>query len=300
MDYQTFLAEIKQYFSDYFGEQAMISIQHVLKNNTLELDAVSIMEQGHHIAPSIYLNDYYKDFKEGNLTFHQITSEILQIHTTHCPPQTLDANFYSSFHLIKNNIVFKLIHYRSNQELLSQVPHVPYLDLAICFCYYLENFNEQSGSILIRNEHIKSWNISCRDLYEAALQNTPELFPYSLKSMETILQSIWPQSDCDSFYQWNTKEAASMYVLSNQKDFYGASAILYPDLLKKLGRRFRCSFYVIPSSIHEVILVPDKDLNPDCDLSSIIQTVNSEHVPMEDVLSDHAYYYDMNQEILTM
>lgn len=83
-----------------------------------------------------------------------------------------------------------------------------------------------------------------------------------------------------------------IYVLTNQLKFFGASVLLYRDILKKCSDLFKDDFYLIPSSIHEVIALPKELVSSRENLNALIQEVNREHVAPEEILSDHFYFYN--------
>ena len=81
---------------------------------------------------------------------------------------------------------------------------------------------------------------------------------------------------------------------------YGASALFYPEFLEQVAKRFRGKFFILPSSIHELILVPDygEDVKG---LKEIVSDVNdnSDAVTEEDFLSNSVYHYDAKLHRLT-
>ena len=99
---------------------------------------------------------------------------------------------------VKDNILFKLINTEYNQELLMQVPHIPYLDLSIVFYIYVSESEQGIMATLVHNEHIESWNVTVDELYEAARKNTPERMPARFCSIVepvsyTHLKPQWSQ-----------------------------------------------------------------------------------------------------------
>ncbi|MGN0170530.1 MAG: DUF5688 family protein [Lachnospiraceae bacterium] len=297
MNYQEFLCQVKLQLTTRLGNDHMITIRSVTKNNNQKLDALTIMEPGRHIAPTIYLNPYYQILISGRLTFNQILDKILDFHREYMPPEHIDPEFFSNYEKVKKRIAYKLIHYQRNQELLKQIPHIPYLDLAICFYCYAQTGPGSQATILIHNEHLEMWKIDETTLYETARLNTPMLFPHTLTSMNAFMENYH-----DPFFQ-EIKEAPSfsipMYILSNKSNLFGASCMLYDNLLSQLSIEFHNSFYILPSSLHELILIPSQQKDDLACFSAMVQDVNKNHVAPVDILSDHAYFFNKaSQEIL--
>ena len=96
------------------------------------------------------------------------------------------------------------------------------------------------------------------------------------------------------------RSAIPMYIMTNRQEVNGASVLLYDDVLQTFALKKKTDFYIMPSSIHEVILIP-KSKSPDLkDLNEMINEVNETQVQEEEVLSDHAYYYEKNTHTLMM
>lgn len=300
MIYQIFLDQIKEHLSAHFTD-ADIVIQKIRKNNDLILDALSIIEPGKNIAPTIYLNSYYKDLKSGKLQFHEIVDHIIQFHKSYSPNMNVAMDFFLDFDSLKDHIVFRIVNFSMNQQLLKEIPHIPYLDLAICF-YYLYGENEQEqGTILIRNEHLKLWKVNDQTIYELARENTPKLLPASVSDMQTILKQLRSAEPMISLdIEEPLDNNSQMYILSNYKNLFGASCILYEDLLRQISKNLQSSFMIIPSSIHEVILVRCHDRSLVSNFSKLVQSINHTELQVDEILSDHVYFYDSKSCTLTM
>ncbi len=293
MDYQTFLTQVKEYFSNSFPSNCQIKIRQITKNNNLQLDALCILESGQNIAPTIYLNSFYDAMESGELTFTEVVTEITQVHRSHLPENTINSNFFTDFNNVRPHIIFKLIHYQKNHDTLSQIPHIPYLDLAICFCCLYDTPAKQHATITIRNEHLKLWDISCEELYEIAVANTKLLLPYVISDMDTFLQQLSKSPLPPLFHP------SPMHILTNKETLFGASCLLYENVLRDFSLKYNSSFYILPSSIHEVILIPTDTNEQLATMSSMVRSVNAESVPLEEVLSDHAYFYDIRSHKIT-
>lgn len=296
MNYQEFLCQVKLRLTQKLGSDHQITIRTVTKNNNLKLDALTILEPGRHIAPTIYLNPYFADLSQGTLTFEQILDKILQFHRDYMPAVPISPEFFSDFNTVKDHVAYKLIHYRRNQEVLESIPHIPYLDLAICFYCAVQTSPQSQATVLIHNEHLRMWGITETILYETARFNTPRLFPPKLTSMKSFMEKF----DDPSLRELGCDPSAHlpMYILSNHYNLFGASCIMYENLLSHLSEKFDSSFYLLPSSLHELILVPSDDKRDLDFFSAMVQDVNKHHVAPIDILSDHAYFYDRSSKNL--
>ena len=322
--------ELKEVFET--TNEYQVSINHVFKNNGVELDGVVICKKDQKIAPNIYLNTYYDMYREG-MSISNIISNIIEIYYN-----ALDNRFVSTFELdfsfesIKDSIVYKVVNYENNIEMLKNIPYIKFLDLAIIFQCSVESSMDGLASVRITNEHIKSWGITTEMIYMIAKKNTPRLFPLVLKNMEDVLSELMGSkkigriSDCingehkDVFMEddgcyFNNKgnknlknkcvsdelddmldrvdlnRSFDMYVLSNIYGINGASAILYKGVLSKFADRLMKDLYIIPSSVHEVIVIPKRKEWGVGMLKEMVYDVNINQVPIEDVLANSVYEF---------
>lgn len=307
MRFYEFKKEVEKRIKTYFDDKAEITISTVEKNNGVFLEALVIKERGEWISPTIYINCFYERFLNG-MEIEDIVKEIYETYQS-CRQKPMEGvEFFSDFERVKDLVVYKLIHAERNSELLKKIPHIPYLDMAIVFysIFYQEDYG--NGTILIYNKHMQMWNTNKDVLYEYAQKNTPVLLPYYLTTMESVMHEIYSEEEKTQkgieieFARILENEASKlkMYVLSNQKRYFGAAAILYPDLLKNFGFACGRDFYILPSSIHEVILIPARADTCIDKMSEIVEDINTTQMPVEEILSDRAYYYDRESGELQM
>ncbi len=293
MEYDQFKEYIVSYMKQRMGEHARVEVHSILKNNSRKLDGLSVLREGDNLSPTVYLQDYYKDFREG-ASLQSIVGEITDFYEN-CEQETrIDLEFFRDFSNIKDRIAFRLVNYERNKALLEQVPHVRTLDLAAVFFCAVDHPRLGNVTILIYNTHMELWNRQLSDLYQLAIANTPELFPAELKSMQEILEEVVWDDVADvnkASYPHSGQLGTSMYVLSNYLRVNGAAVILYPGMLHKVGLSLQKDFYIIPSSVHEVIIVPAEEGHSRKAMEQMVRQVNATQVAPEDVLADSVYYY---------
>lgn len=297
MNYETFKTSTVNSIQKYFGDKASVSLQSITKNNNIRMDGLIIQDSSINIAPTIYLNYYYEDYLAGK-PLPAVWDAIIASYQDNLPKNNMDLSFFTDYNKVKYQIIYKLVNYGQNAGLLKDVPHFRYLDLAVVFCCYLSDAPGGNASILIHNHHLDLWNVTADTLYELAVKNTPILLPYELKSMEDTLKALCPDFPLASA-AGAPDHSSEMYVLSNTEKLYGASAILYPDILSYFGKLSGCDFYILPSSIHEVLLLPKGPHSHISDLNCIVRDVNGSQLLEEEILSDHAYIYDRSLGFVT-
>jgi len=293
MEMKEFVQKVQKAVQKRVGEGFQVKIHEVQKNNNTVFQGLLIMSERQNVSPTIYLNSFWEAYKEG-VTFSVIIEHIMRVYHQDTPKQNVDMSFFKEYDRVKDRICYKLISLERNAELLQNIPYFKFLDLAICFYYAYQGEELGEGSILIHNNHMEMWQVTRADLLEAARQNTPALFPCKIESMENTLRQILgiglaEENQTDEI---NIQRAMAMQVVSNENKVYGASCILYPEVLEKVARRVGQNLYIIPSSVHEMLLLPDDGSDDGEYLQNLIGEVNATQVEPEAVLSDQLYYYD--------
>lgn len=302
MTYNLFKQQLVDSLREFFPADTQIVIRPFSHNNQIILDGLTILEPGSNISPTIYLNFYFEKYKNGT-DFSIIQQQILQYYHRHCPINHIDTSFFTDYDHVHSRIVYKLVHYEKNRELLKEIPHFPYLDLAVIFYCLVAKGPYENASILIYNHHLAYWELQKETLLSLARKNTPLLLPWRCDSLAELVMpalDVLPVKERPTAEALLDTETIPMYVLSNEQRHFGASCILYPNALKELSQTFADSLYILPSSIHEVILIPASFTKNANELSEIVHEVNISEVAQDEILSDSVYYYDQNTEKLSV
>ena len=285
MNYEEFLNRVRTMAKRRAGENAEVTIRPILKNNSLRLDGLLILYPGENIAPALYLNQYYARYL-GGVPMETILDEIFSTYESCRCPDRFNLDALRHFDTLKEHLSVRLISRSSNEELLRTVPHIPFLDLAAVFFLSVDAGSLGTSTIQIRKEYLELWNVDTETLYRTALENlrtqdTPAYFPLSSLAGSPGGEQI----------------LSTVYVLTNQTKLYGASFLLSKRTLAAFAERHG-DFYVLPSSVHEVILVPCSIGFSPASLLGMLRDVNRTDLDTEDVLSDNLYVYRRKEHSL--
>ncbi len=294
MTYEAFKKKLVQQLEGQFPAGTCISIRQFPHNNHVVLDGLTVLEPGSNISPTIYLNHYFTKYQEG-LAFPEIETQILGYYYSHRTLRQVDTSFFTRFEQVSPRIAYKLIHYGKNKELLEEVPYIPYLDLALVFYCLLQETPYGNASILVRQEHLEYWKVSKEELFAVAQRNTPKLLPACCESLADLILPVLkelPEGLDGLDKEFLESESVPMYVLTNRWRLDGACCMLYPGVLAQTAERLGGSLYLLPSSIHEVIVIPVSAAGDPKELTGIVREINLTEVLPEEVLSDQVYCYD--------
>lgn len=301
MNYTSFCETLKQSLIPELAPDTVISLQKIRKNNGIIQDAYCIHTPGSTCSPIVYLDSLYENFQNG-ANVRDLCDIILTCLDQDPPFSTDIFQKIRDFDSAKDRIAFRLISKEQNKSLLSDIPWVPYLDLALIFYLYLDSSRTGQTTALIHNQQMEAWNKSVDDLYLLSLVNTPKLFPPVLQPLEALLfdemEGLEPSSS--EFLPDRSSPISPLYVLTNRSGIHGASCLLYHDIIKDFADRIQSDIIILPSSIHEVILIPDNNIYNYEEIRDMVQKVNSEDVPAEDRLSDQLYLFSRDHNHLTV
>lgn len=303
MEYKKFVCMVEEKLNLKLEGGMKASKYSVVKNNGMEKTGMILESDEYNIAPAIYLEEFFEQYQKG-MSIDRIVNEILEFYEKVKVEEDYDVSQLSLYENVKKKIAFKLVNTEKNQQMLKEVPHIPLLDLSIVFYILVDVDEKGSATIQIRNEHIENWNVNVEQLYKDAKLNVKCLIPARLMCMQQVIEKLCDISKGEEKDLLKAKfppeNKEFMYILTNSIHQFGAAVLAYPNILEMASRIIGEDFYLLPSSIHEVILIP-KSKSPDLkDLNEMINEVNETQVQEEEVLSDHAYYYEKNTHTLMM
>ena len=301
MEIREFAKKLQRAMKTVLGEDYEVKLQEVEKNNGVLLQGLIILAKEQNVSPTIYLKPFWEAYEDG-VTMAELVRNIVKIYREDTPKESVDMSFFKDFEQVKDRICYRLIHAEQNARLLEKIPHIPFLDLAICFYYAYDGEALGRGTIMVYDTHMALWQTNTKELMKLAQKNTPRLFPWDCNSMESVIEEMIQEQEAltgerllEEKDQQQFLTEMPMQILSNRVRIHGAASILYPGLLKCLADKMDASFYILPSSVHEVILLLDTGYEHPADLKSMIAEVNRTQVEPQEVLSDSLYFYDRVQ-----
>lgn len=309
MTFEEFKEEVKEKIKDYLlidYQDAKVEINDVIKNNDTHLSGLTIRKEDTGIAPTLYLEDFYNQVESGQ---HSVEGIMLRIADVYEGAMNNDiskdakgiVNQITDYDATKDKIVPRIVNKESNEERLQGLPHTEMGDLAVTYHVDLGTSEDGQMSVAINNEMMEKYGVSVEELHDQACANMETMTPTQFKSMADTLMEIMVPDYAEMSEERREEVKAemgvagpgedAMYVISNSSKTFGAAALLDSDTMDQIEEKIG-EFYILPSSVHECILVPktqDMDL---ATLENMVQEVNATQVAPNEVLSDHVYAYD--------
>ncbi|MEE0955660.1 MAG: DUF5688 family protein [Eubacterium sp.] len=282
------------------GSGVEISGITMRKNNGVMREGVSIKRKGMEIAPSIYIDDLYEQFKQG-VSIRHLTRLVLLQYGSLNEDKVLAASFEENYEKISEHVYCKLINYKMNEEFLKEVPYQRWQDLAAVFYYQPDCMELEDMAVMIRNEFLDIWSVPASRVASDAWYNSVSKYPPVFRRLTDVIDEMMYEEVGEEMPGFGTmlmeeenyrkEEPTPLYLLTNSKRCMGSICICYPGELDLLSDALGGSFFILPSSIHECLILPDDSSAGKDVFDQMVREINKDQVLPEEVLADHAYYY---------
>lgn len=287
MELKTFMGQVSERIQERLGNEYQISVVTNLKNNSTKVNGIVLTERGNRVSPTIYIDDLFVQYNEEQMDMDEIEQEIMSRYQRSM--ETVDDIYHLDMEKddCKDKIIFRLVSREWNQEWLAEMPYIPFLDMAITFHLVVGMSERYMQTIRITKELQKMWGISVEMLLKLAKENTERLLPPKICGLtEMIEKYLAPEEK-----KFPVADQMNLMVVTNEIGVNGASAILYEGMMEKLAEDFDSNLYVVPSSIHEIIILPEKDQNTYEMFLCMLREINANFVSEDEILSNQVYLY---------
>ena len=271
MDFNTFIQMVKDALEERLGGTASVGIHRAMKNNGIVEERIAITRKGCKAAPLVDLQPYFQQYQSGQ-GFDECISNILEgCRSCGKDMESLQeaAQGMRDWENVKGSVFPFLLSRERNRELLGSVAYEEYLDLATW------------------------WGISLVPVRAMPLENMGNagtgLIHLGIFVGEMAGE---PPMEVDGGFP--------MAVLSNKGKMYGAAGMRDTGVLDSYAKAVGGDLYILPSSLHEVILLPALGGYVAEQLKAMVSDINSECVPTEDCLSDSVYYYSCSDKTVKL
>jgi len=306
MNYELFKEVVEEKFKDYmpaeYADYKVDTHQVTKVNQTLDsINLVSNDNQEFSTSPSMYINNMYEHYKEcGDLQEVLRSAADGMIHAFKEVQQiTPKINFENA----KNNIVMVLVNTEQNKKLLENTPHREFQDLSIIYRWIVDKDVDGIQSSIVNSGLAEKLGMNEEALYQAAVVNTKNLFPPTIKSMNDVIRDMFMadgmSDEIADMMIGEMPEEQTMWVISNNRSINGAASMLYEEGLHNLAEKLETDLYIMPSSIHEVIAISANMGDPN-ELAQMVNAINMDQVSLEERLSNQVYHYDKDLRKLSL
>lgn len=292
MDFETFMNEAIKEMRDRFPDFD-ISKQEVSKLQGESYTGMAVRPENSEIGATLNLQDFYKALSFGMFledVMDSIERSVVSA-VRHMPHY--DARVLEDYDRMKDALTVDLVPVAGNEEKLAQIPHKNVEDMALVYRFEEESSVYGSASILVTNEMLAVYDITADQLHEDAMKAAVQNRPAKLHNMNDVMRDM--MGDMSGLFPMN--EPSPLWVATVEGGQNGAGVIQYPGFLDQAAEALGGDFYVLPSSIHEVLLVADDGSMEIGYLEEMVRSVNETEVSPAERLSNNVYHYDSETHI---
>lgn len=308
MNFKQFVEEVTNSIKDHLSEEyqnATIELHQHEKLNESYL-GMTVRKEGQTIAPTINLNRYYEqyhDFERSEMAFAlEDMADVIEQE-----PIQVDFKALLDYESAKNRLFIRVSDADRNSEVLEGLPHRKIENLAITYHILAAASEGEVGSAPITNQMMKTYGVTEEQLHQDALENSPKLFPVKVESIAVMMESMlreelgmkgFSEEEIENMVEeMGVRESNPLTVVTNEQQTNGAAVLFYPGQMERLSESMQGNYFILPSSTHEVLLLPEDEALTYSQLKAMVMEVNSTQVRPEERLADEVYHYDAKDRV---
>ena len=309
MNFETFMESIKNHIKEYLPESyqdAQVTIREQQKLNNRYM-GLTVIRPGDDRIPTINLTDLYRQYYENpKFRITDVLEQISQI--IQKEPERFDVSRLTQYEEAKKHLFMRVSNADKNVQVLGGVPFVEREDLAITFHIAVEETEMGRASAIVTNRMMETYGVTRNQLYKDALANSPVIAPVKINNLGELLGRM----TLDGMKEMGASEEEirdakermdeanqdnPLIVVTNETGIDGAVAVFYPGVMDQLGEEIKGDFFILPSSVHEIIVAPDDGRLSYSELKEMVTEINETQVAPEDRLTDEVYHYDTRDHV---
>ena len=281
LGYKEFKEMVKRELQRVLGETYLVVEEGVVKNNGVELEAFAALRKEDNVSPLVYVSELYEHYKMGAV-LEDIVEQVAEKMKVHVQinAQVLEQDFWDIYDQISMTLVNKEL----NKKKLEEVVTRDFLDLVVIFKIKLHATDYETCSCTITKQLLKNWGITEEALCTVAWKN--------LQKEQAVIRNIMSVISGEDVEILELDDDKMLHILSNRDNVQGAVMMMRKEVLRSFADRFEKNLYLLPSSIHECMLLVDNGEHDVDGLKQMVQEINQSVVDAKEVLSDSVYYYD--------
>ena len=243
------------------------------------------------------LREIYRDIENGEEMDHAVgrmcntIKESIEVIET---KEQAVKDFVTDYEKVKDNTYLRLV--PGDSPILGDTPHKKIEDMALVVSIALVDFSDEHGKsvAVVSKPLMEMYGIDEQQLFADAEKNSLQYEPVVFTPLGQMIKDLIKAENLPD----PADEGIIAYIATNRSGFHGASVVSYPDFCKEAAETLGGSFYLIPSSVHEFILIKDDGTPKAKDLNKMIKNVNDTVLEPRDFLSDQCYHYDAKTKVL--
>lgn len=307
MNFNEFVNEVKDNIKRFLPEayeNAEVSVMDYQKLNTT-YKGLMVKKEDETITPTINMDQLYKAYQnQPGVTMESVYRRIADV-VVEAPIQ-VDLKSILNYEDVKDKLFIRVSSAEANKEVLEIVPHQLKEDLAITYHVAVGKNQDGLSSMLITNEMMKEYGVTQEQIHEDAMKSSPRVMVPEVSSIGVLIDEIYQKNilmltpDEREMLLETLQESSEMptfFVVTNTERIDGAGVIFYPEFMDNMGELLGNDFFILPSSIHQMLILPD-DGQVDAEmLRDMVKEVNATQVAPAERLTNDVYHFDTKDHV---
>ena len=297
LSFMEFVDVVKESIKDYLPEKfqdAEVRVESSQKLNTAYL-GLQVRREDQTVVPNINLNTMFGEYQRGGRSMGTMLTAIAE--QVQLAPE-MQVGWLKDYDQVKEHLFIRVSDAKENEAFLTMSPHKEVDGLAVSYHIALEGRQGLEASTPVTYQMMEMYGVTAEQLHADAIESGQKLYPVKFASMAEVMQQMMGIEPDMAADMMPPMEGPQLMVLTNMQGMHGAGAMFYPDQLETIAQQMGTDFFVLPSSVHEILILPD-DGSQDLDsLQFMVREINRSEVAPEDRLSDYVYHYDAQDHVL--
>ena len=299
MNYEEFKQQIVDDLKDRLGDDYNLSVNEVKKLNQ-SYEAVTVTPEGSNVGVNMPLDKLYAALQDDVPYEAVVDKAVNAIENGLNRAPEFDVIMLRDYDQMKDKLAMEVVSAEANAEMLETVPHKNIEDMAVVYRFVLESSENGGASILVTNQLLENMGVTPDQLHADAMENAPLLRPAVITGMSELMAEMMGVENAEMMGLVVAPEDEKMFVATVPDKTHGASVLAYQDFMDQAAERVGGDFFILPSSIHECLIVPDNGEMKYEDLQAMVKDVNATQVDPADKLTDSVYHYDSKEKIFEL
>lgn len=298
MDFKEFVNKLEQDLKDAMADispGATVDVRSVEKLQEGSYTGITISPAGGNVGMNLNANQLFDQMQDGQSYEGVLAVAVSTAERGLHDMPAVDVSELMNYEAAKKYLCFDVVGSDRNADMLEKVPHTDKENISMVYRLQLDSTENGAATVLITNAMMEQFGVTKEQLHADAMENAQEIRPADLRTMAAVMAEMMGMPE-----EMMADMAPPMYVATNQDKVQGAAVMFYPDFMDQAAKELGGDIFILPSSVHEVLILPDDGNMNAQELKEMVTSINASEVSPEDRLTDSVYHYDAQERIFEL
>ena len=298
MDFKEFVNKLEQDLKDAMADispGATVDVRSVEKLQEGSYTGITISPAGGNVGMNLNANQLFDQMQDGQSYEGVLAVAVSTAERGLHDMPAVDVSELMNYEAAKKYLCFDVVGSDRNADMLEKVPHTDKENISMVYRLQLASSENGAATVLITNAMMEQFGVTKEQLHADAMENAQEIRPADFRTMAAVMAEMMGMPE-----EMMADMAPPMYVATNQDKVQGAAVMFYPDFMDQAAKELGGDIFILPSSVHEVLILPDDGNMNAQELKEMVTSINASEVSPEDRLTDSVYHYDAQERIFEL